>query len=128
MEKHNYIESEMIPAQCAICQQQMYHEYHIFSGAVMFNRPKVKNLTISEPAGTYDPVEAPSHYCVHQTTTAQLVVDWNLNFFLGNVLKYIERHKLKGKPLQDLQKAKKWLEMAIELEETGVLERTVRHG
>lgn len=36
-----------------------------------------------------------------------------LNFELGNTLKYIARFKKKGNPLQDLKKAKEYLEMEI---------------
>ncbi len=76
----------------------------------------------------YDPVEAPAHYCKHTTTTAQLAHDWKLSFYLGNVVKYIERHTLKGSGLEDLKKARKYLEMEIEIQETGKLERSVKHG
>jgi len=75
----------------------------------------------------FDPVEAPAHYCQHKTTTAQLVVDWKLDFFLGNVLKYIERHQLKA-GLEDLKKARNYLEMEIEFAESGKLERSISHG
>ena len=39
-----------------------------------------------------------------------------LSYLAGNVVKYISRYKHKGKPLQDLQKAKHYIEMLIELE------------
>jgi hypothetical protein len=75
----------------------------------------------------YDVVEAPAHYCKHKVTTAQLVVDWELNFFLGNVLKYVERHQAKD-GVQDLKKAAKYLSMAVELAEKGRLDESIRHG
>jgi len=75
----------------------------------------------------YDPVEAPSHYCQHKTTTAQLIEDWKLDFFLGNSVKYIERYQGKA-GVQDLKKAKKYLEMKIELMEKGELKETISHG
>jgi len=82
-----------------------------------------------EPKVPYkDPVEAPAHYCAHKVTTVQLIDDWGLDFFLGNTVKYIERHQLKGNPLQDLRKAKKYLEMKIELLEKGELKETIQHG
>ena len=40
-----------------------------------------------------------------------------LSYLAGNVVKYISRYNHKGKPLQDLQKAKHYVEMLIELEE-----------
>ena len=39
---------------------------------------------------------------------------WNLGFDLGNVLKYICRADLKGTPIQDLEKAKFYLEDEIQ--------------
>ena len=78
----------------------------------------------------WDPVEAPAHYCKHKHTTAAIVLDWQLDFYLGNVLKYIERHRDKNQALsiQDLKKAAKYLSMEIELVETGKLEKTISHG
>lgn len=75
----------------------------------------------------YDPVTAPKGYCRHKVSTVQIVVDWDLDFFLGNVLKYIERHDVKG-GLEDLRKARQYLSMKIELEETGTLKETIRNG
>lgn len=75
----------------------------------------------------YDPVEAPAHYCKHKVTTAMLVGDWGLDFFLGNVVKYVERHQLKD-GLVDLKKARKYLDMAIELAEKGKLDESIKHG
>ena len=42
----------------------------------------------------------------------------HLTYLQGNVIKYITRFKSKGTPLQDLQKAKHYVEMLIELEES----------
>lgn len=85
-------------------------------------------LRITVPETFWDKVERPAHYCAHKHTTAEIVTDWELDFFLGNVLKYIERHKLKGDPEGDLRKAKKYLEMKIELLEKGRLEDSITHG
>ena len=41
----------------------------------------------------------------------------HLNYLAGNVVKYISRYNHKGTPIQDLQKAKHYVEMLIELEE-----------
>ena len=40
-----------------------------------------------------------------------------LTYLQGNVIKYITRFKSKGTPLQDLQKARHYIDMLIELEE-----------
>ena len=40
-----------------------------------------------------------------------------LTYLQGNVVKYISRYNHKGKPLEDLQKARHYIDMLIELEE-----------
>ena len=42
------------------------------------------------------------------------IEDWDLGFNLGNAVKYIARHKHKGKPLEDLKKALWYLSREIE--------------
>ena len=42
----------------------------------------------------------------------------NLTYLQGNVIKYVTRYKDKGSALQDLQKARHYIDMLIELEET----------
>ena len=41
----------------------------------------------------------------------------HLSYLQGNVIKYVTRFKNKGTPLQDLQKAKHYIDMLIELED-----------
>ena len=41
----------------------------------------------------------------------------HLTYLQGNVIKYVTRFKNKGTPLQDLQKAKHYIDMLIELED-----------
>ncbi len=40
-----------------------------------------------------------------------------LTYLQGNVIKYVTRYKDKGSALQDLQKARHYIDMLIELEE-----------
>ena len=56
----------------------------------------------------------PSHYNTTKITTLDVVKDWKLGFCLGNTIKYIQRHTLKGNALQDLQKAAKYLQLYID--------------
>lgn len=78
-----------------------------------------------------DPVNKPSHYttgvgfecieCMQMILTREQYV----GFLLGNAFKYIWRHKLKGNPKQDLEKADWYLQRAVEItggtENTGIL-------
>ena len=41
----------------------------------------------------------------------------HLTYLQGNVIKYVTRYKDKGSALQDLQKARHYIDMLIELEE-----------
>lgn len=62
----------------------------------------------------------PPHYN-EDTIDALAVIDaWKLDFRLGNVVKYIQRHTKKGTPLQDLKKAAQYLALAIKKMEEQV--------
>ena len=45
------------------------------------------------------------------------IESWGLDFNEGNVVKYVTRHKLKGKPLEDLKKARFYIDRLIALQE-----------
>lgn len=61
-----------------------------------------------------DPVNNPSHYTVGGIETIDFIEAKNLNFHLGNVVKYITRSDFKGKRLEDLKKARWYLDREIE--------------
>lgn len=48
---------------------------------------------------------APSHYAHGKITPWEVIDDWKLEYYCGNASKYICRHKHKGTPVQDIQKA-----------------------
>lgn len=58
----------------------------------------------------------PHHYHFGKITTWDIVVDWNLGFFLGNTIKYIQRAPHKGNLIEDLEKAAEYLRKEIELQ------------
>ena len=60
-----------------------------------------------------DPIKNPEHYARHRIEPIHLISEWNLNFFLGNVVKYVCRCDYKGTPMEDLEKAKNYIEMEI---------------
>lgn len=61
-----------------------------------------------------DNVSHPSHYNVGKIEVIDAIEDWGLNFSLGNAVKYIARADHKGKPIEDLQKARWYIEREIE--------------
>ena len=62
----------------------------------------------------HDPINHPAHY---QSPTGlesiQVIEAFGLGFHLGNVVKYILRHDKKANPLQDLRKARWYLDREI---------------
>jgi hypothetical protein len=61
-----------------------------------------------------DAVDHPSHYNSGKIEVIDAIEDWNLGFHLGNVVKYIARSPHKGTPIEDLKKAKWYLDRYIE--------------
>lgn len=65
-----------------------------------------------------DNVSHPSHYNVGKIEVIDAIEEWGLNFSLGNAVKYIARADHKGKPVEDLKKARWYIEREIERRET----------
>lgn len=61
-----------------------------------------------------DVVNHPDHYKVGGVETIDFIEAKNLNYHLGNVVKYITRADHKGKRLEDLKKARWYLDREIE--------------
>jgi len=64
-----------------------------------------------------DSINSPKHYTAGKYEVIDVIEDWDLNFRLANTIKYIARHKHKGKPLEDLKKALWYLQREIDLYE-----------
>lgn len=56
----------------------------------------------------------PSHYKSHPSGVQCIEVTEHMNFCLGNAMKYIWRAGLKGDAIEDLKKARWYLEREIE--------------
>ena len=61
-----------------------------------------------------DPINHPAHYNQGDVEPIDAIEAWSLGFSLGNAVKYIARHNHKGTALQDLRKARWYLEREIE--------------
>ncbi len=66
-------------------------------------------------------VNHPSHYNIG-IEVLEFIVSWNMDFVAGNVIKYVCRAPYKGNTLQDLQKAKFYLDKEIKLIEDCLIE------
>jgi len=60
-----------------------------------------------------DPVNHPVHYTSHPSGVEAIDITRHMNFNLGNAVKYIWRADLKGNSLQDLQKARFYIDDEI---------------
>jgi hypothetical protein len=49
-------------------------------------------------------MKAPKHY-QGKITPFDVIDEWGLDFYLGNVVKYIARHNKKGNKKEDIDKA-----------------------
>jgi hypothetical protein len=58
-------------------------------------------------------VNHPSHYNSGKIEVIDAIEDWHLGFHLGNAVKYIARAEHKGKTIEDLQKARWYLDREI---------------
>lgn len=61
-----------------------------------------------------DPVNHPSHYTAHPSGIECIQITEHMNFNLGNAMKYIWRAGDKGNLIQDLEKARWYLNREIE--------------
>jgi hypothetical protein len=72
---------------------------------------------MTEPGG--DNINQPPHYNINwegnqAIETYEYINSWVMGYAEGNIVKYVSRHKYKGKPLQDLYKARWYLNKLIE--------------
>ena len=60
-------------------------------------------------------IERPAHYVEGRKYEPKDVIrDWDLNFNLGNVIKYVSRAGRKDSKIVDLEKAKQYLQFEID--------------
>jgi len=63
----------------------------------------------------HDPVNHPKHYTQHPSGVECIQITEHMGFCLGNAVKYIWRADLKHDAIEDLEKAKWYLEREIAL-------------
>lgn len=67
-----------------------------------------------------DNINHPRHYNKGGIEVYDFIEAWDLDFAIGNVVKYVTRAPYKGTELEDLKKARWYLQRAIEREERRV--------
>jgi hypothetical protein len=66
-------------------------------------------------------VHHPDHYDMADKTYEpyKVINAWGANFNIGNAIKYLARYKKKWNPIEDLEKAKQYIDFEIECLKTG---------
>ena len=105
----------------AECKKHMYCDgcpIYKEPGSDCCNTPaqivKHYELLFGDKARIEEAVDHPAHYCYSKYEPKDVIRDWGLNFNLGSAVKYIARAGRKDDIIQDLEKAKKFLEFEIE--------------
>lgn len=70
-----------------------------------------KKRVVKAPAS--DAVHHPAHYTSHPSGIECIQITEHMSFNLGNVVKYLWRADEKGTPIQDLEKARWYLDREI---------------
>ncbi len=76
-------------------------------------RPKIRLQGTVDRSPEVDMVNSPPHYTAGGVETIDFIEAKNLNYNLGNAVKYITRAGLKGNRVEDLKKAKWYIEREI---------------
>lgn len=117
-----YMESPKEAWPCNACEG--YNRY--VNRNIYINQPDTMSIKSWENDGVFDEwdkeqyiketdsINSPKHYTSGKFEVIDVIEDWQLNFRLANAVKYIARHKHKGKPEEDLKKALWYLQREID--------------
>ena len=78
----------------------------------MNNRGEYVRIPTKEHIPEKEVVDHPDHYN-QGIEVIDYIDSWDFNFTIGNIIKYVSRHRHKAKPLEDLKKAKWYLDRLI---------------
>jgi hypothetical protein len=76
-----------------------------------------KMLERENDSDDVDPVSSPKHYADKEIEVIDYIDDTvpdSYSFYFGNALKYLSRHLKKGKPIEDLEKCRWYIDRMIE--------------
>jgi hypothetical protein len=79
-----------------------------------FNLYDKEALNGLENLARREAVNHPSHYNAGNIEVIDAIEDWGLDFNAGNVVKYVARHQHKANAIEDLKKARWYLDRIIE--------------
>ncbi len=93
--------------------EQRIHELH--ENKIDRIGPNLEGV-VDQPTPPHDPVNRPAHYTTGTIEVLDFIEDQQFGYLDGQVIKYVSRYRHKGKPLEDLQKAKFYLERLLRKE------------
>jgi len=73
-----------------------------------------------------DVVNHPAHYTEHPSGVECIQVTEHMNFCIGNAVKYLWRADMKGNPVEDLKKARWYIDREIKRREVDIQQTVVR--
>jgi len=79
-----------------------------------FNTHEKEVLNGLEKLAQREAVNHPQHYNAGSIEVIDAIEDWGLDFNAGNVVKYVARHQHKANAIEDLKKARWYLDRIIE--------------
>ena len=68
---------------------------------------------------TADPVNHPKHYTAHPSGIECIAITEHMNFCIGNAVKYLWRADLKNDAIEDLEKARWYIDREISRRKHG---------
>lgn len=108
---------------CKVCGRKFFAPGEMLDPICMICEKARQNTKTSAKE---DVIEHPSHYCEGRKYEPKDVIrDWELNFNLGNAIKYISRagRKKNNSLLQDLKKARQYLDFEINYLENNIKDK-----
>ena len=92
-----------------------YRDYHMKEQY----DPRMRYAELEHMQNTAD---NPPHYTKSKIQPLEVIMDWDLNFPLGNIVKLVKRLYEKDTPLENLYKMRKYLNEMVEKEEKKFIE------
>lgn len=104
----------MADCNCSKCKP---HIYGISPAMYFLKEINEMNTLMKQEIDKYDAVNHPKHYTSHPSGVECIDITRHMGFNLGNAFKYIWRADLKANAIEDLKKAKWYLEDEIKRRE-----------
>jgi len=92
---------------------------HVYRQGLELGGVKRVRITAPETAPPDDMVNHPKHYTSHPSGVESIEITQHYNFCIGNTIKYLWRAGLKGDDIEDLKKARWYLDREIQNREAS---------